>query len=141
MSDLLTILVVDDNPSMVKTLQDILVMKGYTVFAAQSGREALEILAQNKVDLLLTDVIMPDMDGVALYRQTRQTHPRMVTFLMTAYSADEIIRQGFAEGIKTVLTKPVDIELFLSMASAVGTIKAQLKTPSFISSLKRGYEN
>jgi CheY-like chemotaxis protein len=134
MSEPLVILVVDDSPFMTKTLQDILLLKGYTVYSAGSGTEALAILSQTKVDLMLTDVIMPDMDGVALYRQTRQTHPAMVTFLMTAYSADEILRQGFAEGIKTVLTKPVDIDLFLSMASAVQSMKSQ---PGFKYFIKR----
>jgi CheY-like chemotaxis protein len=119
MSNKTTILVVDDNPPMAKTLSDILIIKGYEVHTAFSGAEALDILEHHEVHILLTDVIMPDMDGVALYRQTRKTHPRLVTFLMTAYAADEIIQQGIAEGIKTVLTKPVDINLFLNLVMAV----------------------
>ena len=119
MSDQTTILVVDDNPSMAITLSDILTLKGYAVHIAYSGAKALEILERHEVHILLTDVIMPDMDGVALYRQARKTHPRLITFLMTAYAADEIIHQGIAEGIKTVLTKPVDINLFLNLVKAV----------------------
>jgi two-component system response regulator FlrC len=119
MSNPTTILVVDDNPPMAKTLSDILTIKGYEVHTAYSGAEALEILKHHEIHILLTDVIMPDMDGVALYRQTRKTHPQLVTFLMTAYAADEIIQQGIAEGIKTVLTKPVDINLFLNLVMAV----------------------
>jgi CheY-like chemotaxis protein len=119
MSKQTTILVVDDNPPMAKTLSDILALKGYAVFTAFSGTEALEILGHHEVHILLTDVIMPDMNGVTLYRQTRGTNPHMVTFLMTAYAADEIIQQGIAEGIKTVLTKPVDINLFLNLVAAV----------------------
>jgi CheY-like chemotaxis protein len=119
MSNPTTILVVDDNPPMAKTLSDILTIKGYEVHTAYSGAEALEILRNHEIHILLTDVIMPDMDGVALYRQTRKTHPQLVTFLMTAYAADEIIQQGIAEGIKTVLTKPVDINLFLNLVMAV----------------------
>ncbi|MFZ5821189.1 MAG: response regulator [Chloroflexota bacterium] len=119
MNDPVSILVVDDNPPMVQTLQDILRVKGYAVHAAHSGAEALEILQRQKVDILLTDVVMPDMDGVALYRQVKESHPRLVTFLMTAYSADELIRQGMAEGIKTVLTKPLDLNLFLALVQAV----------------------
>ncbi len=121
MNDPVSILVVDDNPPMVQTLQDILRVKGYVVHAAHSGAEALEILQRQKVDILLTDVVMPDMDGVALYRQVKESHPRLVTFLMTAYSADELIRQGMAEGIKTVLTKPLDLNLFLALVQAVDT--------------------
>jgi two-component system response regulator YesN len=76
-------------------------------------------LQRQNIDILLTDVVMPDMDGVTLYRQVKESHPRLVTFLMTAYSADEIIHQGMAEGIKTVLTKPLDLNLFLALVEAV----------------------
>jgi len=115
----MAILVVDDNPPMVKTLADILDVKGYKVHAAYSGAEALKILKNQRVNILLTDVRMPDMDGVALYRETRKKHPDLITFLMTAYAADDIIQQGMAEGIKTVLTKPLDINLLLALFSAV----------------------
>jgi CheY-like chemotaxis protein len=115
----MAILVVDDNPPMVKTLADILDVKGYKVHAAYSGAEALKVLQNQRVNILLTDVRMPDMDGVALYRETRKKHPNMITFLMTAYAADDIIQQGLAEGIKTVLTKPLDINLLLALFSAV----------------------
>jgi len=122
MKESAAILVVDDNPSMAKTLADILAVKGFTVHAAFSGAEALEILRTQPIDILLTDVIMPDMDGVALYRATRKTHPKLTTILMTAYAADDIIQQGLAEGIKTVLTKPLDIDLLLALFSAVNRI-------------------
>lgn len=112
------ILVVDDNSSIAKTLTDILAVKGFQVHAAFSGAEALKVLQTQPVDILLTDVIMPDMDGVALYRATRKTHPKLTTILMTAYAADDIIQRGLAEGIKTVLTKPLDIDLLLALLSA-----------------------
>ena len=93
-------------------------IKGFKVHAAFSGAEALEILRSQQVDILLTDVRMPDMDGVALYRKTRKTHPKLITVLMTAYAADDIIQQGMKEGIKTVLNKPLDIDFLLSLLSA-----------------------
>ena len=118
MSQQTTILVVDDNPSMVTTLEDILLMKGYAVHRAYSGIEALILLRREQVDIMLTDVVMPDMNGVELYRETRASHPNLITFLMTAYSADDIIQKGISEGIKTVLTKPIDINLFLLLVQA-----------------------
>jgi two-component system, NtrC family, response regulator HydG len=119
MGSILSILVVDDNPSMAKTLADILDVKGFEVHTAYSGAEALEILRNNSIDVLLTDVKMPDMNGVELYLETKKTRPALTTILMTAYAADEIIQQGMAEGIKTVLTKPVDIDFLLSLFSAI----------------------
>jgi len=103
---------------MASALADVLDVKGFEVHAAYSGAEALEILQAHPVDILLTDVIMPDMDGVTLYRATRKTHPRLTTILMTAYAADDLIQKGMAEGIKTVLSKPVDINFLLTLFSA-----------------------
>ena len=118
MSDSISILVVDDDPSMADSLADILEIKGFGVHTAYSGAEALEILRDQPVDILLTDVRMPDMNGVELYRKTRRNFPDLITILMTAYSADDIIQQGMQEGIKTVLNKPVDMDFLLSLFSA-----------------------
>jgi len=118
MSGSISILVVDDSPFMVSTLADILEVKGFEVHSAYSGAEALEILRNHPVDILLTDVRMPDMHGVELYRATRKTHPNLITLLMTAYAADDIIQQGMAEGIKTVLQKPVHFDALLVLLSA-----------------------
>ena len=65
------------------------------------------------------------MNGVELYRETKKTHPALTNILMTAYAADDIIQQGMAEGIKTVLTKPVDIDLLLSLFSAIEKITGE----------------
>jgi CheY-like chemotaxis protein len=113
MSRPLSILVVDDNQSMAKGLRDVLELKGFPAYAARSGAEALKILKEHEVDVMVTDVIMPEMDGVALFLEARQTHPQLTTIFMTAYAADDLIQKGLAEGIKTVLNKPVDIDFLL----------------------------
>ena len=122
MSETLSILVVDDNPPMVKTLADVLEAKGFEAYPAGSGAEALEILRDHPVDILLTDVIMSGMNGVALYREARKICPQIVPFLMTAYAADDLIQAGLKEGIKTILNKPVDIDFLLILLSATRRI-------------------
>src|SRR5664280_1037494 len=119
-----SILIVDDNRSMADALVDILVLKGFETFVASSGEEALQILHEHPIDVLLTDVIMAEMDGVELYRQTREAYPQLITVLMTAYAADELIQQGMAEGIKTVLTKPIDIDFLVLLLSTYKRRKA-----------------
>jgi CheY-like chemotaxis protein len=122
MRESLSILVVDDNPSMARALADVLAVKGFSAYPASSGAEALQILRDHPVDILLTDVIMEGMNGLALYRETRKTHPKLITFFMTAYAADDLIQKGMVEGIKTVLTKPMDIDLLLQILTAIGRI-------------------
>jgi two-component system response regulator HydG len=118
MRETAAILVVDDNHSMAKTMADIMGVKGFEVYAAYSGLEALAVLQSRPIDILLTDVVMPDMNGVELYRKTKKTYPKLTTILMTAYAADDLINQALAEGIKTVLTKPLDIDFMLALFSA-----------------------
>jgi CheY-like chemotaxis protein len=125
MSAMIRILVVDDNPDMAETLADILELKGFTVHAAASGAEALEILQDQPVDILLTDVKMPGMNGLELYRETRKLYPRLITIFMTAYSADELIQQGMAEGVKTILDKPLDMNFLVRLLSVYGRIIAE----------------
>ena len=118
MSKSLSILVVDDDPSMASTLADILDIKGFEVHAAHCGAEALQILRDHSVDVMLTDFRMPDMNGVELYQATRKTHPNLRTFLMTAYATGDIIQKDMAEGIKKVFDKPLDINLIVAVFSA-----------------------
>jgi len=118
MSDNLSVLVVDDNLFMAESLRDVLELKGFIAYGVNSGADALVILGEHEVDILLTDVIMPEMDGVALYRATKEAYPKVTTFLMTAYSADDLIQKGMKEGIKTIFNKPVDIDLLFSILSA-----------------------
>jgi CheY-like chemotaxis protein len=119
MGDHLSILAVDDNRGAVGVLAEILDFKGYEVFTAYSGAEALQILDRHAIDLLLTDVKMPEMNGVELYRETRKSHPNLPTILMTAYTADDLIQEAMTEGIRSVMTKPVDIDLLLTLLSAI----------------------
>ena len=123
-----SVLIVDDNPSMAAALFDILVLEGFETFQASTGAQALQVLHDHPVDVLITDVIMPEMDGVELYRRTRQNYPRLITILMTAYAADELIQQGMAEGIKTVLTKPIDIDFLILLLSTYKKRKSAEET-------------
>ena len=112
-----SVLIVDDNPAMASAMYDILVVEGFETYMVSSGAKALQVLQEHPIDILLTDVIMPEMDGLELYRRTRQAYPQLITILMTAYAADELIQQGMAEGIKTVLTKPIDIGFLVLLLS------------------------
>lgn len=124
MSGQTSILVVDDQPDVATTLADILALKGFKVNLSFSGAEALKILEGQPVDILLTDVKMPDMNGVMLYREVRKKYPHVTTYFMTAYAADELIQQGMKEGIKTVLTKPLDIDLIVALFTALRSISS-----------------
>ena len=110
----LSILIVDDDRRMARTVRDILKVKGYQAETAFSGTEALERIKEAPFDCVLTDIKMPGINGVELYQAIKEIHPQLAVVLMTAYSSDALIEEGLKEGVLASLTKPLDINLLLS---------------------------
>jgi CheY-like chemotaxis protein len=106
------ILVVEDEPTNLRMLTDILNDEGYEIVGARDGLEALELLAQSRFDLVLSDVNMPRMDGVALARHIVSSDPLTPIFLMTAYDFDN--RQEILQLRVLCLKKPVPLDSLLS---------------------------
>ena len=119
MSDKFRILIVDDDQRMARTLKDILEVKGYETDVAHSGPEALEKVAETHFDCLITDIKMPEVNGVELYRAVKERHPDLPVVLMTAYSHDKLVKDGLEEGAIAVLTKPLDINALISFFSTL----------------------
>jgi PAS domain S-box-containing protein len=107
----LTILVVDDDLGVCYSLRDLLREEGCIVEVATNGLDALKILGRQKVDLVLSDVVMPDLDGYDLYMEVRERYRQTPIVLMTAYfyDKDHVIKRSRLEGLQEVIfKKPVD---------------------------------
>ena len=105
------ILVADDDPGICRTMQEILEAEGCTVVTAGDGAEALHKIESAAFDVVLSDVVMPNMDGYELYMAVREKHPGLPVLMMTAfhYDKDHIIKRSRIEGLEGVLfKKPVD---------------------------------
>jgi len=106
------ILVVDDQPVNVQLLKRKLEREGIQVSAAYTGNEALEVVAREKPDLILLDVMMPDMDGMEVcqrLQETEETRSIPVIFI-TARSSKESKLEGLAVGAVDYITKPIDLD-------------------------------
>ena len=101
------LLVVDDEESMRWFLEKTLRREGYDVISARDGPEAIVLAQNHPVDLVLADVRMPGMDGVALLRALRPTHPGVPVLLMTAYGTVETAVDAMKEGAYDFVTKPL----------------------------------
>lgn len=102
------ILVVDDDETQRKVLQKILVREGYDVEIAAGGGEALETFRENGADVVITDIKMPGMDGLQLFREIKQIDPDASVILVTAFGDLDSAVQAMSEGATYYLTKPVD---------------------------------
>jgi two-component system, OmpR family, alkaline phosphatase synthesis response regulator PhoP len=104
------ILAVDDEESITRIIQVNLERAGYTVEVATSSQDALKLLLQSQYDLLISDIMMPEMDGLELLEHVRQSPElaELPVILLTAQSSDQDITRGYARGTDLYLTKPFD---------------------------------
>ena len=103
------VLIVDDDALVRETLQFVLEDSGYAVYATASGADALQILEQKPIDLVLTDIFMPGMNGFELLRQIRERAPDIPVILITGYGSIEMARDALKQGASDFITKPYNI--------------------------------
>lgn len=91
---------------------------------AQSGAEALDRVEKTPFDCVLSDIRMPGIDGIELYRAIKARQPDLPVVLMTAYASHHLVQEGLQEGAIAALTKPLDIGLLLRFFSFLGSKRA-----------------
>ncbi len=146
MSEQVKVLVVDDDRLMVKTICDILRVKGFEPVPAYSGEEAVERLRADDPDCVLMDLKMPGIDGIAALQAIKKTAPELPVLLMSAYATDEQAEEARRHGAYAVLAKPIEVEAvlsFLSLFRKEESVLAVEDNPLFCKTLKdilsRGY--
>ena len=123
------VLIVDDNPDSVAIMRSILESRGYDVAAANSGTEALALLQRETVNLVLLDIMMPEMNGIEVLQRIKDNAAtgRLPVILVTAKTQDEDVLSGYQYGADYYITKPFTakqllygIELILGKGEPVG---------------------
>jgi len=126
-----TILIVDDDALVRWSLRQTL-EKGFDVLEAENGREALETLSAGRVDLVICDLAMDGMDGLALIAEMRRAHVPAKILILTAFDSEDVDRSAFKLGVAGVLQKPVHLpSLFEVVRSHLGTggVEANARRP------------
>lgn len=111
-----TILLVEDELELQQNLKEILEFNKFSVFTADNGKEALDFLASNNVDLIISDILMPVMDGISLLKEVRnQKNQENTPFIfLTAKASNGDLRLGMNSGADDYLTKPVSGQMLLN---------------------------
>jgi CheY-like chemotaxis protein len=110
------ILIVEDVPNVLELLEVTLRFKGYAVLTARNGEEALEVISRQKPILIITDILMPKMDGYAFVQKLRlnsETRQIPVVFLSATYVTPEDKEFALSLGAARFMEKPIDTEDFL----------------------------
>jgi two-component system KDP operon response regulator KdpE len=114
-----TILVVDDEPRLVRLVREVLTAVGYEVLSARDGKEALEMLAVEQPDLILLDILLPgDMDGYEICSRVRE-FSAVPIIMLTAKAQEVDMLHGFDVGADDYLTKPFSAKELIARVKAV----------------------
>lgn len=109
-----TILLVEDDLNTRIGLQEILTEEGYQVESAEDGATAIDKMKSGLVDLLLSDLRLPDISGLKLHEKVKQWNPNSTTIIMTAHCSPDSQLQARELGVFSWFTKPLNIEALLS---------------------------
>lgn len=110
-----TILVVEDKESMAQMLKDTLESEGYEVVSAKNGTEGVKYLRESGIDLVLTDLKLPEKDGMEILRTSKEENHLIPVIVMTAFGSVETAVQAMKEGAFDFITKPFDIDHLLML--------------------------
>ena len=104
-----TILVVDDELLIRDLLYDFFSGQGWNIAVAEDGEKALELVQSRQIDLVLTDLKMPNMDGITLSTEIKESHPELPIMVMTAYPSVESAVQALRLKLDDYIVKPFNI--------------------------------
>jgi DNA-binding NtrC family response regulator len=113
----LKMMVVDDEERFLATTRKLLEKKGFDVQTATSGSEALEMLRASPVHVVILDVKMPGMDGVATLREIKRQFPMIEVIMLTGHATVESAIDGLKSGAVDYLMKPADIDEIIDKAT------------------------
>ncbi|MEW6482639.1 MAG: response regulator [bacterium] len=113
------ILVVDDEAGIRDFLSEQLKMEGFNVLSAKDGEEALAILKRNRVNLILLNFCLPDMDGLLLFKKARNIYEDIKVLLITGYDLTQILQREEARWLYGSMKKPIDFGSLLDVMRKV----------------------
>ena len=119
--DGLFINIVDDDENICKTMEKVLMQKGYSVTTCTSGEEAIQLAKEKPHDVIFIDMQLPALNGLETYLTIQKTNPEAIVVMMTAYRCemDELIQQALEKGAYACLYKPFDLETVIKMLEKI----------------------
>ena len=123
------ILIVEDDPNVGESIRSFLEKRGYSILLASNGKEALPLFRQEMVDLVITDLVMPKMDGMALLEAVKKLKPETEVIVISAQGTIEKAVQAMKMGAFDFIEKPVEEAKLLSVVESALLKGAELHDP------------
>jgi len=136
------VLVVDDEKRICDSIRLLLQRQDYEVFVAYNGEAALNLLRKESIDLIITDLMMPKVDGFALLEQVKKSYPHTLVIVITGYSSMRSSIEALRNGAYDYLVKPFDLDILnLSVEKALDKIRLRRMHDDFISMMTHDLKN
>lgn len=129
-----TILIVDDEVQILKALIRAFLDSNYEVLTAESGKEALDILSSNEIDMIISDMRMPNMDGYQLLSEVKLKYPEILRVILSGYSDENVIFKAILQNVaKLYVLKPWENEKLIKLVDQIFETEDSLKDKNLIS--------
>ncbi|UTW67664.1 response regulator [bacterium SCSIO 12643] len=137
------ILVIEDDATVRENLEELLKFKGYTVFSSSDGKEGLDMAFKKEPDLIISDIMMPEMDGYELLKNVRETPALTNTpvILLTAKTMTESKIMGLEYGADDYITKPFNAKELIARIANLIEIRRKLKAKAYLETNKTEVES
>ncbi|MGB9597337.1 MAG: sigma-54-dependent transcriptional regulator, partial [Candidatus Poribacteria bacterium] len=114
------ILIIDDEPDIRQTLAYVLQDEGYETDLASTGLEGLSYISAKQFDIVITDLMLPDLDGMTIINKAREIRPEIIIVMITAYGSEEKAVEAIRAGADDYIPKPIDgDELLMKLSKSV----------------------
>jgi signal transduction histidine kinase len=123
-----TIIIVDDEIESMTAMRDFLSELGYQAKGYLSGRDAVEALQEHGCDLLMTDLMMPEMDGITLMKTAKEIDPQIICIMVTGYGTIQTAVEAMKEGAFDYITKPADWKILRLVLSRAMEVRRLMKS-------------
>ena len=128
------ILIVDDDVDALELMEELFESKGYDPFTATNGIEALNLVRDEDPDMVISDIRMPDMDGMQLLEELSKRHPQIPVIMVTAHGTIEAAVEAIKMGAKDYILKPLRLDEILAKVETISQLRSLEKENEYLRS-------
>ncbi len=127
-----SILIVDDETDALDLMEELFLKHGYETFTARNGLEAMPIIAEHEPDILISDMVMPEMDGIKLLELVTKKYPDIAVIMITAHGTIETAVETMKKGAKDYILKPLRLDEILAKVETISQLKSLMKENQYL---------
>ncbi len=122
----------DDEVDALDLMEELFLKHGYETYTARNGVEALEIIQEREPDIVISDMVMPGMDGIKLLDEVKKKYPDIAVIMITAHGTIETAVEAMKKGAKDYILKPLRLDEILSKIETISQLKSLIKENQYL---------